>query len=53
MVVPKPGKAPKVKETAGGWRPISLISMIGKVMEKDMCVWLTEAAELYNILPES
>ena len=53
VVIPKPGKAPEVKQTAGGWRPISLISTIGKFLEKEMCLRLIKAAKLYGLLLNS
>ena len=50
VVIPKAGKTPKKKETLGGWRLISLLSAVGKVIEKLLSQRISEAAETLNLL---
>ncbi len=52
VVLSKPGKREAVTRTPGGWRPISLLSTIGKVIEAAMGNRIAEAAETHNLLPE-
>ena len=52
VVIPKAGKTPKEKETPGGWRPISLLSAVSKIIEKLLSQRISEAAEALNLLPE-
>lgn len=51
-VMPKPGKTAAQKRLAGGWRPISLLSCLGKVLEWIIARRVTQAAENHNLLPE-
>jgi len=52
VVIPKPGKTARTRETASGWRPISLINTVGKVIELAITKRLSDAAEAHNLLPE-
>ena len=51
-VIPKPGKTKVQKEFAGGWRPISLLNWMGKVLEFIMAKRISKAAEEVGLLPE-
>jgi hypothetical protein len=52
VVLSKPGKTGKVLHTPGAYRPIALLSSIGKVIEKAMGERIAAAAEKYNLLPQ-
>jgi hypothetical protein len=52
VVIQKPGKPPEVRQTPGGWRPISLLSIVGKVLEAIIGARIASAAEDYNVLLE-
>ena len=51
MVLWKPGKTIKQQQTAGGWRPISLLSAIGKLIEAVIGRRIIDAAESQGLLP--
>ena len=51
IVLRKPGKTVSQLRTAGGWRPISLLSCIGKVVESVMTAKMSRLAEKAGILP--
>ena len=48
----KPGKTMAQKRTPGGWRPITLLSALGKVIKIVIGKQIAEAAETYRLLPE-
>ena len=52
IVLPKPGKTARQKETAGGWRPITLLSTTGKLLETIIGKRITYAAEEQRLLPQ-
>jgi hypothetical protein len=52
IVLPKAGKKPADYQTPGGYRPISLLPAIGKVMEAVMTRRFTAAAETYGLIPD-
>ena len=52
VVIQKPGKPAEALETAGGWRPISLLSSMDKVIETVMAKRIASAAESHSLLPE-
>jgi hypothetical protein len=52
VVLPKPGKSAKALRTSGGYRPIVLISSIGKVIETAIARRIVQAVEAYQLLPE-
>ena len=54
MVLPKPGKiaAQKKKKTSEAYRPIALLSCIGKVLERVMADRQSEAAEAHGLFPD-
>ena len=52
VVLVKPGKTIAQKRTPGGWRPITLLSALGKVIETAIGRRITEAAEAHQLLPE-
>ena len=52
VVLAKPGKTIAQKRTPGGWRPITLLSALGKVIETAIGRRITEAAEAYQLLPK-
>jgi len=52
VVLLKPGKSPEVRRTAAGWRLISLLNTIGKIIKIIVGERLAEAAEEAYILPE-
>ena len=52
VVIPKPGKPPEVRSTTGGWRLISLLSTLGKVVETAIGRRIANAAEKRGLLPE-
>ena len=51
MVLRKPSK-PDYSEP-GAWRPIALLSILGKVVETLLACWLSILAEQENLLPDS
>jgi hypothetical protein len=51
VVLQKPGKAPAVYRTPGGYRPIALLPTLGKVIEAVVARRITRAAEAYGLLP--
>ena len=51
VVLRKPGKTLAQLRQAGGWRPISLLSCVGKVIEGLVAKKMTEAAEARGVLP--
>jgi hypothetical protein len=53
VVLRKPGKTIAQQQTAGAYRPISLLNAIGKVIEKAMSTRIAAAAELHGLLPET
>jgi hypothetical protein len=52
VVLRKPGKTLRQQQTPGGWRPISLLSTIGKVIETVVGKRIAEAAEEHRLLPD-
>lgn len=52
VVLRKPGKPLAVQKTPGGWRPIALLSTVGKVLEAIIGERIAGAAEERQILPE-
>jgi hypothetical protein len=52
VVLKKPGKTLTQQQTAGGWRPISLLSAVGKLIEGVIGSRITDAAESQGLLPE-
>ncbi len=52
IILIKPGKLQKVKQTLGIYRLIVLLSTIDKVMKIVMCRYLLDAVEEYGLLPE-
>lgn len=50
-IIPKPNKTKAEKQTPGGWRPIALLSTVGKVIEAAMTERITGVAEANNLLP--
>nr|AAA21781.1 pol-like protein [Neurospora crassa] len=52
VVLKKPGKSAAQQKLAGAWRPISLLSNVGKILEALVAKRLTQAAEEFNLLPE-
>jgi Reverse transcriptase (RNA-dependent DNA polymerase)/Endonuclease-reverse transcriptase len=52
VVLKKPGKTLRQQQTAGGWRPISLLSAIGKLIEGVIGSRIADAAESQGLLPE-
>ncbi len=52
IILIKPGKSQKTKQTPGTYRPIALLSMIGKVMETAIYRRLSDMAKEYGLLLE-
>jgi len=52
IIIPKPGKTGPEKQDAKGWRPIALLSTVGKVIETIVARKLTDSAEENHLLPE-
>ena len=50
VVLTKPGKTGKVLHTPGAYRPIALLSSIGKVIEKAMGERIAAADEKHSLL---
>ena len=53
VVLRKPGKTIAQQQTAGAYRPISLLSAIGKVIETAISQRIAAAAESQGLLPET
>jgi hypothetical protein len=53
VVLHKPGKTVAQQQTAGAYRPISLLSAIGKVLETAISWRIATAAESQGLLPET
>jgi hypothetical protein len=51
VVLRKPGKTVEQQKEAGAYRPISLLSSVGKVIEAALTERLVRAAEGHHILP--
>ena len=51
VVLRKPGKTTAQLKNAGGWRPISLLSCVGKVVEAIIAAKITQMAEESGVLP--
>ena len=51
-ILPKPGKTTAQTETPGAYRPIALLSCIGKVLERIIADRLSEAAEAHGLFPD-
>jgi hypothetical protein len=51
VVLRKPGKSSTQLRQVGGWRPISLLSYMGKVLEGIIAIKITIAAEECGVLP--
>ncbi|CCE29306.1 uncharacterized protein CPUR_02999 [Claviceps purpurea 20.1] len=52
VILRRQGKKPEEYHEAGGWRPISLLSIVGKVLEVAVAARVTAAAESNGSLPE-
>ena len=52
VVIPKPNKTTQQRETPGGWRPIALLSAVGKIFEAIIAERITAAAEKAGVLPD-
>ncbi|EAQ88620.1 hypothetical protein CHGG_05239 [Chaetomium globosum CBS 148.51] len=52
VVLPKPGKAPPVYQTPGGYRPIALLPTLEKVIESVVARKVTQAAQVNGLLPD-
>jgi hypothetical protein len=52
VVLRKPGKTVEQQKEAGAYRPISLLSAVGKVIETVLAERIAQAAEKHGILPE-
>jgi hypothetical protein len=52
VVVAKPGKTQAQKRTAGAYRPIALLSALGKAFEKIVAERMADAAETQQLLPK-
>ncbi len=52
MVLTKPGKPPATYKTPKGYRPIALLSTLGKVLEAILAKRVAEAAEWHGLLPD-
>ena len=52
VVLRKPGKSAIQLQSAGGWRPISLLSTVGKIIERVISQCIADAAESQYLLPE-
>jgi hypothetical protein len=53
VVLRKPGKTIAQQQTAGAYRPISLLNSMGKVIEKVISKRIAAAAETQGLLPET
>ena len=52
VVIQKPSKSAEAYTTPGGWRPILLLSAVGKVLETIVARKIALLAEQFNMLPE-
>ncbi len=52
IILRKTGKTVEEQKSAKAWRPISLLSTVGKVVKAAIYRRITEAAETHNLLPE-
>ncbi|CAJ2513419.1 Uu.00g015380.m01.CDS01 [Anthostomella pinea] len=52
VVLPKAGKTPEEKTLTGAYRPIALLSCMGKVIKKVIGNRMIETAETHGLLPE-
>lgn len=52
VVLQKPGKPPETLRTPKGWRPISLLGVVGKVIERAAATRIALVAEEAGLLPE-
>ena len=52
IVFPKPGKSSTELQEVGGYRRITLLSSIGKIIDSIIAKRITEAVESQNLLPE-
>ena len=52
VVLQKLGKQPAAYRTVGGYRPIALLPTLEKVIEAVVAKRITEAAEVYGLLPD-
>ncbi len=52
IILVKPGKSQKAKQTPEIYRPIALLNTIDKVMETAICKYLSDIIEEYRLLPE-
>lgn len=52
VVIKKPGKKKEDYKAAGGWRPISLLSTVGKILEAAVAARITREAEERLLLPD-
>ena len=52
VVIPKPNKTRDQLQEAGGWRPIALLSCLGKPMEKILARRIVQTAGQAGIIPE-
>ena len=50
-VIPKPNKPVAQRSFAGGWRPIALLSSVGKIVETLLAKRIAAAAEKHFLLP--
>ena len=50
MVLRKAGKTKAQYRTPGGWRPISLLNVVGKVIKTVVAERIVRAAEQYQLL---
>ena len=51
-VLPKPGKTAAQKELPGAYRPIALLSCMGKALERIVADRLSQAAEAHGLFPD-
>ena len=52
IITPKPGKTARERQKAKGWRPIALLSTVGKAIEAIVARRLANTAEENHLLPE-
>ena len=52
VVILKPGKTNKQRATAGAWRPVALLSIVGKVLEAIIGQRIANIAEEHRLLLE-
>src|SRR5436190_13006668 len=52
VVLAKPGKTIAQKQTLGGWCPIALLSVVGKIIETVVSRRVADTAEDHRLLPE-